>query len=233
MNQFLNHLNLRPQEKRLVVFVLVVVFILLNFWFVWPHFNDWSSTKIELQKAREKLSHYQKETDSKRIEDLNKRLRELEGEGSSVVPAEMSLDLARAIRLQAGQSGIFIQNENDVAVGGGSTNEYFVERARNISVLCGENELINFLIALGSSNSMIRARSMNLQPGIQQTNLQGTITLVASYQTNRLSKPAVPVKTEKTGPTRAKTENTGSAKAKTPASATSTSTNTRVTPKKP
>jgi len=222
MNQFINRLNLRPQEKRLVVFVLVVVFIVLNFWFVWPHFNDWSATKNELQKAREKLTQYQRETDAKRIEELNKRLRELEGEGSSVVPTEMSLDLARAIRLQAGQSGILIQNESDVAVGGVSTNEYFVERARNISVLCGENELINFLIALGSSNSMIRARSMNLQPGIQQTNLQGTITLVASYQTNRLSKSAAPAKTP---------ISPSVAKPKTPTPAAPS--NTRETPKKP
>ena len=40
MNSFLDRLNLRPQERRLVVGVLVIVFVVVNLWFVWPHAGD-------------------------------------------------------------------------------------------------------------------------------------------------------------------------------------------------
>ena len=38
-------LNLRPNERRLVIIVLIVVFIILNFIFVWPRFGDWGKIK--------------------------------------------------------------------------------------------------------------------------------------------------------------------------------------------
>ncbi len=34
--------QLRPLERRLVVGVAVVLFIVLNWVFIWPHFSDWS-----------------------------------------------------------------------------------------------------------------------------------------------------------------------------------------------
>ena len=34
-------LNLRPQERRLVVIVGMVLFVLINWWFVWPFFGEW------------------------------------------------------------------------------------------------------------------------------------------------------------------------------------------------
>jgi len=40
MNTFLDKLNLRPQERRLVVMGSAALFIVLQFWLVWPHFND-------------------------------------------------------------------------------------------------------------------------------------------------------------------------------------------------
>ena len=40
MTNPLDRLNLRPFEKRLVVAVGVVLFVVLNAWFVFPHFSD-------------------------------------------------------------------------------------------------------------------------------------------------------------------------------------------------
>ena len=40
MTSYLDRLNLRPFEKRLVVGVGAVLFVVLNAWFVFPHFSD-------------------------------------------------------------------------------------------------------------------------------------------------------------------------------------------------
>ena len=37
--------QLRPTERRLVVGVLVIVFLVQNAWYVWPHFSDWSDLR--------------------------------------------------------------------------------------------------------------------------------------------------------------------------------------------
>ena len=44
-------LNLRPQERRLVVIVGLIIFVLLNMWFVWPYFDDWGRVRGEIARA--------------------------------------------------------------------------------------------------------------------------------------------------------------------------------------
>ena len=51
--------QLRPLERRLAVGVLVVLFIVLNWVFVWPHFSDWGNLSRRLDGARNKLKLYQ------------------------------------------------------------------------------------------------------------------------------------------------------------------------------
>ena len=45
MTSYLDRLNLRPFEKRLVVGVGAVLFVVLNAWFVVPHFSDLSQAR--------------------------------------------------------------------------------------------------------------------------------------------------------------------------------------------
>jgi Tfp pilus assembly protein PilO len=182
MNAFLDRLNLRPQERRLVVGVLVVVFVVVNLWFVWPHASDLKIASEALKKSQEQLLLMQRETDPKKIAEYQAKLTELEGEGSAVLPAEQGNDMAMAIARQANQCGVAVPNNTGIdIVNTASTNSFFEEKSRRISVVCGEKELVNFLISLGSSNSMIRVRSMKLNPDNSQIRLQGEITLVASY----------------------------------------------------
>src|SRR5207245_1679588 len=47
-----------------------------------------------------------------------------------------------------------------------------------------------FLYDLGSGDSMIRVRDLDLRPGATGTNLSASITLVASYQRATTIKPA-------------------------------------------
>lgn len=183
MNALVNRLNLRPQELRLVVIVFAIVFVVLNFWLVVPHFGDWAKAKKSLAKAKSTLALYQREIDPKRLAEYRNKLRELEGAGSTVATDERSFDLARIIQNQATLSGVTILRDSPTTtISGGKTNEFFEERARVIEVSTGEKELVDFLVALGSTNSMIRVKSLNLKPDQSQMKLTGGITLVASYQ---------------------------------------------------
>ena len=50
--------QLRPLERRLVVGVAVVLLIVLNWAFIWPHFADWSNLQGRLADANRKLKNY-------------------------------------------------------------------------------------------------------------------------------------------------------------------------------
>ena len=51
--------QLRPMERRLVVGVAVVVLVVLNAVFVWPHFADWGNLRGRLAEAHRKLALYE------------------------------------------------------------------------------------------------------------------------------------------------------------------------------
>jgi Tfp pilus assembly protein PilO len=194
----LERLNLRPQERRLVVAVAVVFFVVLNLWFVRPHLHDWSQANADLEKAKATLATFERETKPAKIAENQTRLKELEGQGSAVAPSEQSLDLIRSIQTQAAQSGVAINANTEVQTSTSArTNAFFEEKARLINVVTGEKELVDFLVSLASTNSMIRVRSMNLRPDSSQMRLQGTITLVASYQRSQPKKAATAAQAKK------------------------------------
>ena len=55
MTNPLDRLNLRPFEKRLVVVVAAVLFVVLNAWFVFPHFSDLADAQRGRITALEKI----------------------------------------------------------------------------------------------------------------------------------------------------------------------------------
>ena len=63
MTSYLDRLNLRPFEKRLVVGVGAVLFLVLNAWFVVPHFSDLSKARDNRAEALKKLDSWQAEID--------------------------------------------------------------------------------------------------------------------------------------------------------------------------
>jgi Tfp pilus assembly protein PilO len=201
MSSALSRLNLRPQEQRLVVVIALVLFIVLNLWFVWPHFNDWSRVQGDLATARSTLADYRKELAQE--PEYRARLQQLEKLGSAVLPAEQARQLERTILTEARQSGVVITHTTPMETprqDAAKTNQFFAEQTERISVSTGEKELVTFLYALGSDNSMVRVRDMDLRPdpGSGRTRLMGNLTLVASYQKNVKSKtepkPAAPAR---------------------------------------
>jgi Tfp pilus assembly protein PilO len=182
MSSVLDSLNLRPQEKRILAAVLAVVTVLVSVFFVWPKLDQWKASQNALQNARKKLQQYQAEIG--RIPVYEARLRELEGQGSAVLPEEQALELMRTIQTQANLHSVPITSTRvgTAATSTSSTNVFFDEQIVNVGVNTSEEPLVNFLYSLGTGNSMIRVRDMDLRPDPPRFKLNGSITLVASYQ---------------------------------------------------
>jgi hypothetical protein len=56
MKEFFARLN--PTERRFVVGVAVVFFLVINIVWVWPHFSDWSQTRIKMDTAGANLAKF-------------------------------------------------------------------------------------------------------------------------------------------------------------------------------
>ncbi len=182
MKNAFDALNLSPQERRLVVGVMVVVFVLLNFWLVWPHFSDWKDIQAAREEAKVKLARYEKEAALKPA--LMSRVESLE-ENSPVLPPsdQAAVHMERAIRRLARESSVTLGGTRSVNYSSANrTNEFFEDHAMSITIEADDQQLVSFLHALGASNSLIRVRDMSLRPNQNKTRITGDIVLVASYQ---------------------------------------------------
>ena len=78
--------QLRPMERRLVVGVAVVLVLVLNAVFIWPHFSDWGALRTRMAKARGNLKLYQ--TAVAQIPALQADVKKFESEGEFVAPED-------------------------------------------------------------------------------------------------------------------------------------------------
>jgi Tfp pilus assembly protein PilO len=176
--------HLRPLERRLAVGVLVILIIVLNWVFIWPHFADWGNLRGRLDSARRKLELYQ--TAVVQMTNYQAQVKSLEGQGEFVALEDQAINFMRTIQAQAEASGIGRANYSRSIM---HTNDaFFIEQVQNINVVATDQQLVDFLYKLGSGASMIRVRDLELQPDGPRQHLNANIQLVASYQ----KKPAAP-----------------------------------------
>ena len=185
MKNPLDRLNLRPFEKRLVVVVAAVLFVVLNAWFVFPHFSDLADAQKQRAEALEKIGRWQVEINQE--PSYRKQIRDLESEGQAVPAEDQQNQFSRAIQMQQAQSGVNITSTSKQTV---RTNQFFLELTQQISVQSGEAQLVDFLYNLGSGTSLIRVRDLALHPNPPRQALSGNVKLVASYQKNPPKKGA-------------------------------------------
>jgi Tfp pilus assembly protein PilO len=185
MTNPLDRLNLRPFEKRLVVVVAAVLFVVLNAWFVFPHFSDLAQAQERRADALKKIERWQVEINQE--PGYRKQIRELESEGQAVPAEEQQNQFSRAIQMQQAQSGVNITSTSKQIV---STNLFFLRLTEQISVDSGEAQLVDFLYNLGAGTSQIRVRELALRPNAPRQALSGTVKLLASYQKNPPKKAA-------------------------------------------
>jgi hypothetical protein len=172
--------QLRPMERRLVVAVAVVVFLVLNAVFIWPHSSDWSNLSGRLADANRKLKLYQ--TAVAQTATLDAQVKKFASQGESVAAEDQAINFTRTIQSQQLASGVQLQNTSRQIT---RTNDtFFVEQIQNITVLATEPQLVNFLYKLGSGASMIRVCDLELQPDPPHQRLSANIKLEAYYQKN-------------------------------------------------
>lgn len=181
-------LNLRPQERRLVVIVGMVVFVLLNMWFVWPFFGEWGKVQNDLFKGRQTLDRYNSEI-AKRKQYEGKQ-HELEQTGSEMLSNET--DFQRIVSSQAASAGVYV---SDLRTGAGAslstkTNQFFQEQSIVVQFTSGGKEIVDFLVGIAAQNAMIRVREMNIRPDSTQTKLAGSITFVGNYSKPQTNAPS-------------------------------------------
>jgi len=181
--------RLSSLERRFVVGVLFLVFILLNAVFVWPRFSEWDQTKFRLTKARNRLATYK--TTIEEMPKYEKQVQAMESEGLAVPPEDQALDFLNSILLEAARSGVKIINNGRLTT---RTNDLFFleQQAQGMSVQSGEQQLVNFLYNLGAGNSLTRVRALSLRRETAGYELAATTTLVASYQKKPSVRAAAP-----------------------------------------
>src|SRR5437667_8554978 len=145
MTSLLDKLDLRPQERRLVVLVAIVLFVVLNLWLVWPHFRDWAVVQRKKEQAAKTLHTYK--TEIARVPSYQIKLRELESAGSSVVPDEQELDLVRTVDNQSRLHRVTVTRSDSRPRTSAQTNQFFEEQSVTIHVSTGNEELVNFLVS--------------------------------------------------------------------------------------
>jgi Tfp pilus assembly protein PilO len=181
-----DQLNLRPQERRILVVVLVVVFVVLNIIFVTPLIGQLAQAENQLEKSRRTLA--KSETEIARASSFQRIEESLKKEGGDVLSEE--LQLQRIVNNQANTSGILVSRYNPVVrTQIGRTNQFFEDQGLTIDFTTGGKELVEFLVGLASGNSMIHVQDMNLRPVAGGTRLGGSILFVASYQKKNAPAP--------------------------------------------
>jgi Tfp pilus assembly protein PilO len=177
--------NLRPFEKRVVVGIGVLFFIVLNFLFIIPHFSDLAAVNDRMAEARRKLARYQNEFSQ--TNTYAARLREFEQENSDVPAEEQMIQFVNKVQTQAVQSGVHLNSGGRINT---QTNLFFLEKTQSVGVVAGEQQLVDFLYNLGSGNSQVRVRDLSVHPDPPHQQLNAQITLVASYQKKSATRPA-------------------------------------------
>src|SRR5688572_259332 len=102
MKSIFDKLNLRPQERRLVVGVGIIVFAVVNFWFVIPHFGDLGRAQNKKDYAEKTLAKFKGEL--ARQPEYKRELERLEKIGAFLPSEEQALELQREVDQQARQA---------------------------------------------------------------------------------------------------------------------------------
>jgi Tfp pilus assembly protein PilO len=169
--------RLSSMERRFIILVLVIIFIVINLLFVLPYFGKLGEIKNRFGEANDKQDKFQKEIAQIPFYEAN--IKKLEGEGASVLQEDQAVNFLTALNNQAAQSGVTMVNRTPQP---SRTNQFFMELSQALTTQSGEAQLVDFLYNLGAGSSLIRARALSIRPDQPRTGLSATMTLVASFQ---------------------------------------------------
>jgi hypothetical protein len=198
MNDFLNQLNLTAQERRILGAITLVVIIVLNLLFVWPHFGEWSKINAQLQTDKKTIADEYAAIlqDRDPTNGLHKQVDKLAHLANSTGienPQDPQVQLQTTIRAQERKTGVYVQDFNPGAIR--TNNIYFEEHSTTISVESQETNLVSFLYNMGNDPAMIRVTRLDLKPAdANRYKLKASMTLSANYAKKKPTAVAVAAK---------------------------------------
>jgi Tfp pilus assembly protein PilO len=196
VNSFLDQLNLTPQERRFGVVIAVIVFVVLNWLLVWPHFKDLGQVKDQLEATRQTIQKWNKEiiNDTDPVNGYKTQLKKLERQqGGGIVNQQVQLQ--RTVSDQAMKTGVTVDEIKPATSAYPDTNEFYVEQSVKINFESQESQLVNFLINVGNDPAMIRVHELSLKTAdANRYRLRGDAILTANYakQTPGVAPRALP-----------------------------------------
>ncbi|HEX3797699.1 MAG TPA: hypothetical protein VH413_03275 [Verrucomicrobiae bacterium] len=179
--------GLTTQERRWLVGIGVVLFLIINYFFVWSHFHDWARNTMLMQRTEKTNEVYS--TELRHQAEYQRKINELQSDGSSVLPEDQAIDFVHFYNSRAISNKIIVVNQGALVT---HTNEFFLEQQMGITIQADETNLVKFLYSLAAGNSMMRVRAMSLHPDPSHRELSANVTLVASYQKKKPVRGATP-----------------------------------------
>lgn len=181
---FLEQLNLTPQERRIVVIIAVVVFVVLNMLLVWPHFKDLARVRQQLAETRDTMKKFNelilKDIDPSTNGFRNQLAKLQSQQGGAVVNQQVQLQ--KSISDQAIKTGVNISDTRPAVTAHPLTNAFYDEQAVRVTFECQEPQLVTFLYNIGNDPAMIRVREINLHVAdANRYRLKGDALLSANY----------------------------------------------------
>jgi type II secretory pathway component PulM len=201
MKSAFDQLNLKPQERRFVVIGGIILFLLLNFWLVWPHYGDLGRVRRQILQANATLDKYREEF--ARTNEYVAQLQVLEKQGSRVLDRDADLVLLSTVQRLARESGILAPQVTPGRVSTAKPDEFFEQQQLTLGMgPTPPDAVVSFLVALTTNDLVIRVKELDLRPDQTVSKLQGTIRVVANLQKKALTaqsgsapaKPSAPPK---------------------------------------
>src|ERR1035441_1568439 len=146
MNGFLDQLNLTAQERRIVVVIAVVVFVVLNWLLVWSHFGDLAKVRRQLDDTRNTIQKWNKEISNDQAANGYKATLHLleRQQGGGIVNQQVQLQ--RSVSDQAIKTGVAVDEIRPAVSAHPDTNEFYAEQCVKISFESQESQLVSFLV---------------------------------------------------------------------------------------
>jgi hypothetical protein len=183
---------LKPQERRFFIVVGAIVFLVFNYFEVWPYFGDLRRQKDKMRTAQGTLLTYR--TECARTNGYVAVIKRLTESEPDVQAEDQAVHFDSAYRDHAIANKVVIISSSRPSI---STNQFFINHEVGVNAQAKEEDLVNFLYKLGSGGSMIRVKAVSLHPDPSHQQLAAGLTIVASYKRTKpgpvpVAKPATP-----------------------------------------
>lgn len=179
--------RLSSAERWFIIIVIIALFAVVNFWFIFPRFDDWKKLGKRMKAAQETLQTFEEAIDQNGV--VQAQITKMEGENAAVAAEDQAINFLTAIQNQAVASRVGIIANNSLPQ---RTNQFFLERIQSLTTSSGEEQLVDFLYNLGAGNSQIRVRALSIRTDPPRQGLNATINMIASFQKKAPARSAAP-----------------------------------------